>query len=84
MIQRVQSIFLFLVAASMITMLFFPIWNKVDFEKNELVKLTAFNFTHEKEDIATGEISIIAQEQTFYIAIAALLAAAVAIYSIFR
>ena len=84
MIQRIQSIFLFLVAASMVTLLFFPIWNKVDVEKRELVKITALQFTHETENIDTKEITVIAESHTFYIAILAILAAAVAVYSIFR
>ncbi|MDW3212092.1 MAG: DUF4293 domain-containing protein [Reichenbachiella sp.] len=84
MIQRVQSIFLFGVAACMITMLFFPIWNKLDGEKNELVELTALKFSHTKKDIETGEIAIITEGQTFYIAILAILAAGVALYSIFK
>lgn len=82
MIQRVQSIFLFLVAASMIGMLFFPIWNKLDGEKNELVELTAFKFSHTKKDIETGEIATVSEGQTFYIAILAIMAAGLALYSI--
>lgn len=84
MIQRVQSIFLLLVAASMIGMLFFPIWNKVDDEIKEKVELTTFKYTHTKLDVETGEISVKAEGQTFYIAILAVMAALVAIYSITR
>lgn len=84
MIQRVQSIFLFGVAACMIAMLFFPIWNKLDGEKSELVELTAFKFSHTKKDIETGEIAVLTEGQTFYIAILAIIAAGVALYSISR
>ncbi|MEP1781866.1 DUF4293 domain-containing protein [Reichenbachiella sp.] len=84
MIQRVQSIFLLLVAASMIGMLFFPIWNKLDGEKSELVELSAFKFIHTKKDIDTSEIAVISEGQTFYIAALAILAAGIAIYSISR
>ncbi|MEO9805621.1 MAG: DUF4293 domain-containing protein [Reichenbachiella sp.] len=84
MIQRVQSIFLLLVAASMIGMLFFPIWSKLDGEKSELVELSAFKFIHTKKDIDTSEIAVISEGQTFYIAALAILAAGIAIYSISR
>ena len=49
-----------------------------------MVKLSTFKLTHEKEDIDTGEIAIIAENEVYYISIVILLAAAVAIYSIFR
>ncbi|MEO9965150.1 MAG: DUF4293 domain-containing protein [Reichenbachiella sp.] len=84
MIQRVQSIFLVLVAACMIGLMFFPIWNKVDREKNEKVELTAFSFEHTKLDIETKEINVLSEGQTFYIAILALMAAGLALYSISR
>lgn len=84
MIQRVQSVFLFLVAACMIAMLFFPIWNKVDNEKKEKVELTALKFSHTKLDIETEQIQVISEGQTFYIAVLAILAAGVAVYSISR
>lgn len=84
MIQRVQSIFLFGVAACMIGMMSFSIWYKSDSEKNEKVELTAFKYFHLKEDIETGEIAVITEGQTFYIAILAILAAGVALYSIFK
>lgn len=84
MIQRIQSIFLFLVAASMVTLLFFPIWNKVDKEKNEIVTVTALQFIHEKHDVDSKEVTVITQGDTYVVAIVALLAALVALYSIFR
>jgi hypothetical protein len=84
MIQRIQSIFLFLVAASLVTMLFFPLWNKVDNEKNEIVTLSTFSFKHEKKDIDTGELVVISEGQVYYIAGVLLLAVAIALYSIFR
>ncbi|UXP32593.1 DUF4293 domain-containing protein [Reichenbachiella agarivorans] len=82
MIQRIQSVFLFLVAASLITLTFFPLWNKVDPAKSEMVKLTVMELTHTKVDIDTHEEQLIAQTPTFYIALVALIAAGIALYSI--
>lgn len=84
MIQRIQSVFLFFVAASLVTLVFFPLWNKVDVEKSEVITLTALEMTYTKMDIDTGEEQVIATKQTFHIAALALVAAGIALFSIFK
>ena len=95
MIQRIQSIFLLLVAISMGLMLAFPIWQKSSFTQKELVELNAYFLTHtevpeapvtEAEIAVAGEDAeiVIAQEVAWYIAILASLATVLALYSIFR
>ncbi len=84
MLQRIQSVLLFFAALCMLAILFFPVWEKSDVEKNEKVSLSALAMTYEKEDIETKEINILNEEWTGYIAILAILSAAVAFYSIFR
>ncbi|SHJ70653.1 protein of unknown function [Reichenbachiella agariperforans] len=84
MIQRVQSIFLFFVAASLVTLVFLPLWNKVDVEKSETVTVTALTLQHTKMDIDTGEQQVITETPLYYIAGIALLAAGIALYSIFK
>lgn len=84
MIQRIQTIFLFLSAAFMITMVFLPLWQKVDVDTNEKVSLTALELVHEKKDLVSGEVTIIKKVDTYYIAGLAILSALVAIFSIFK
>ena len=84
MIQRVQTIFLFLAAAFMIAMVFVPLWEKTDVEANEKVSLTALELVHEKMDLNTGSITIIKKTDTYYIAGLAILSALFALISIFK
>ncbi|MCV9387162.1 DUF4293 domain-containing protein [Reichenbachiella ulvae] len=84
MIQRIQSVFLLFTAISLVVLVFYPLWNKVDAEKSEVLTLTALEMTHVKVDIDTGEEQVIAQKPTYYIAAVALLAACVALFSIFK
>lgn len=78
MIQRIQSVFLFFVAVSMVLMLFFPLWQKVDPSSSENVVMDSFYLTYEKSE------GIVTTENTFYIAIVAVLIALVALISIFQ
>jgi len=84
MLQRIQSVLLFFAALCMISILFFPMWEKNDVKKNEEVIITAIEQVHNKTDIETGEVNIISTVWTAYIGILCVLAAAVAFYSIFR
>lgn len=86
MIQRVQSIFLFLVGLCMLLVLFFPLWEKVSIEDQQVVTLTAFSLTHYAIDTTTPDTipTALSTRQTYYIAILAVLAALVAFYSIFQ
>jgi hypothetical protein len=45
MIQRIQTIFLFLVAVAMILVIAFPIWQQVNPSQTQLMTLTAWNLT---------------------------------------
>ena len=88
MLQRVQTIFLLLVAISMILMLFFPIWEKEARGQDQGGRITLDAFqqkfvqanTH-GDNNNTGEAE---SKPTFYIAILAILAASVATISIFK
>ncbi len=68
----------------MITILFFPMWQKLDVDKNEAMTLTVMSLKLEKTDIETGEVAVISEKNTIYIAVLCILGAAIAMYSIFR
>ena len=84
MIQRIQTIFLFLVAACMIVYLFFPLWQKVDGEVYEVVTINAFQLVYESYDPESAERSLISEKSTIAISILAIMAAGVALFSIFQ
>ncbi len=84
MIQRVQSLFLFGVAAVMVAFLFFPIWQKYDPAQSEIVTVDVFKMTYESYSTETGERTLISEKDVFYISILAVLGAIVALYSIFQ
>ncbi|PWJ38475.1 DUF4293 domain-containing protein [Sediminitomix flava] len=75
MIQRIQSVFLFLVAACMFGVLFTDIWVKI--EGDDLAVLNAMSLTHSNDD------TVIATVNTIYLAIVACLASAIAMGSMF-
>lgn len=77
MIQRIQSIFLLLMAVSMLSMLFFPIWVKGD-PQGEMVILNAFNLSVEDHS------GLITQKSVIYISIVALISAGISLFSIFQ
>lgn len=80
MIQRIQSVFLLIMALVMITLLFMPIWVKGDMDTQEMVILNAFEISHEDQ---SGVITkVLATKSTVYIAVLAILSAAVSIFSI--
>lgn len=83
MIQRIQSVFLLLVALIMIAVLFLPMWGKVDMQAQELVELNAFELVYSSFD-ENGEKTVMATKETFWISVLAILAAAVALFSIFQ
>jgi uncharacterized membrane protein YfcA len=68
----------------MIATLFFPIWQKVDTTKNEVVTINAFQLTYESFDPETGEKTLISSKSTIVVSILALIAAAIAAFSIFQ
>ncbi|WP_200975717.1 DUF4293 domain-containing protein [Echinicola sp. 20G] len=78
MIQRVQTIFLFLVAVAMLLVTYFPIWSQVNTGQTETMTLTAWYMTH--LDVAND--TVIEETGTFYIGALAILAALIALYSL--
>lgn len=75
MIQRIQSIFLAIIAIAMGVMAFTPIWDKTG--QSESVTLDAMSLTHLKNG------QVLSSENTMYILAAALVVAAVALVSLF-
>ncbi|WP_128547437.1 DUF4293 domain-containing protein [Larkinella soli] len=77
MIQRVQTIFLFLIAVCMGVVLGFPIWSKTGAGAAETAELTAFRLTHTK-----GVTSFITP--AYYIGILAVVVAGLSLFIIFK
>lgn len=86
MIQRVQTIFLFLVAVCMIAMAFSTIWEKADIEKQEKATLTALYLIHYTIDTEAEnpEQTVLHEEPVYMIAAVAIISALVALFSIFK
>jgi hypothetical protein len=78
MIQRIQSVFLLLLALAMLSVLALPLWHKVDGLTNQELTLTAFGFTAKGMNLpaSTGPVWIIG--------LLAGASAAVAIFEIFQ
>ncbi|MEQ9402024.1 MAG: DUF4293 domain-containing protein [Cyclobacteriaceae bacterium] len=83
MIQRAQSIFMFIAAAAMVAMTFFPLWEKADIETSRLVTLNAFEVRFEQQN-AGEEMELLGTQNVMLISIGAFLAAAVMLFSIFK
>src|SRR5688572_24831345 len=77
MIQRIQTVFLFLIVCCMLALLFITIWSKTDPATGDSLILNAFSLT------GTGTIAD-ASKNTIAIAILAIAAGAVALYEIFQ
>ncbi|WP_375585462.1 DUF4293 domain-containing protein [Cyclobacterium xiamenense] len=80
MIQRIQSLFLFLVAASMITVTFTPIWLQVGPEQNQRMEMSAWK----TRILELPQETFVSESNNLYIGILALLAAGLAIYSLLQ
>lgn len=78
MIQRIQSVFLLLLALAMLSLLALPLWHKVDGLTHQELTLTAFNFRAVNMPQPTTSAPV------WIIAVLALASAAVAIYEIFQ
>jgi glucan phosphoethanolaminetransferase (alkaline phosphatase superfamily) len=78
MIQRIQSVFLLLLALSMLSLLALPLWHKVDALTHQELTLTAFNFR------AANMPQPPTNAPVWIIAVLALASAAVAVYEIFQ
>ncbi len=77
MFSRIQTVFLLLVAVAMFSLLFLPIFTKKDSNNEVKANLNAFALTYKKE----GKTETI---PTFYIAITAIGACGLALYSVLR
>ncbi len=80
MIQRIQTVFLFLVAVSMVLVLIFPIWQQVNPSQTQMATLTAWSLS--TIDVESGEV--IESELKIFIAILASISMALALFSIFQ
>ena len=81
MIQRIQTIFLFLVAVAMLLVTYFTIWEQVNPDQTEKLKLTAWHLT--SYAIEDGqEASTINRKAVPYIGVMAIAAAVLALYSL--
>ncbi|MDN3668684.1 DUF4293 domain-containing protein [Echinicola jeungdonensis] len=78
MIQRVQTIFLFLVAVAMILATYFPIWSQITEDQSQTITLTAWSLT--QVDMESGET--ITQNNTFYLGSLSIVAALIALFSL--
>ncbi|MBD1398958.1 DUF4293 domain-containing protein [Pontibacter sp. JH31] len=86
MIQRIQTVFLALIVIAMVSLLFLPLWSKVDAVSGEEVVLTAWDLTFQTLN-AQGEATQAGTQtgtSTIAIAILAILAAGIALYEIFQ
>ncbi|WP_019946372.1 DUF4293 domain-containing protein [Hymenobacter aerophilus] len=81
MIQRIQSVFLLLLALSMLSVLLVPIWSKTDPASQGTALLTAFTLSF--TNAAPGGTALGATS-TWPIAALAVASAAVALFSIFQ
>ncbi|WP_044003788.1 DUF4293 family protein [Hymenobacter swuensis] len=78
MIQRIQSVFLLLLALAMLSVLFLPIWSKFDPSSKQTVVLTATQLAFEQPAAGTAPVA------TWPIAVLAVASAAVAVLEIFQ
>jgi magnesium-transporting ATPase (P-type) len=81
MIERIQTVFLFLVVILMTTFIFLPIWQKENPKTKEKVVLNAFSMHYEKIDNNQKSQKT---TTTIYLGILAFASAGLALYSIFQ
>ena len=79
MIQRIQSIFLALVAVCMVMVVAFPIWDKTDAQNMQNMRLNAFSITHTQGNKVVEATS----STTVYIAVLAIIVLGVSLLSLF-
>jgi integral membrane sensor domain MASE1 len=86
MIQRIQSVFLFLLAVAVISMLFLPLWSKSDVATGETVVLTAFNINSYVLNTQgePGVAGSIPSKSSMAIGLLAIAAAVIAVFEIFK
>jgi hypothetical protein len=79
MIQRIQSVFLLLLALAMLSVVFLPIWSKLDPLSGQELVLTATKLTY-----AHADAGMSVPKPTYIIAVLAVASAAVALFEIFQ
>ncbi|PJJ48400.1 DUF4293 domain-containing protein [Hymenobacter chitinivorans] len=79
MIQRIQSVFLLLLALAMVSVVFVPIWSKLDPASGQELVLTATKLTY-----AHADAGMSVPTNTYAIAALALTSAAIAVFEIFQ
>ncbi|TXK52906.1 DUF4293 family protein [Pontibacter qinzhouensis] len=86
MIQRIQSVFLFLLVLAMVSLLFVDIWSKTDSTSGQTVVLTAFSIdTHFLNEQGEATNTGATQSQgAIAIGLLAIVAAVIALYEIFQ
>lgn len=85
MLQRIQSVLLALTALVMVSIVFLPLWQKIDREKSEIATITALELTHIRyADDRTTVDEVLVEKNLTYVALLALLAVGVASFSIFQ
>lgn len=80
MIQRIQTVFLFLLIVAMVLVMLFPIWQQVDPGQVQLMTLTAWSLT--TVDVTNQEV-IASESKVMVIGILALVSIGLAAFSIF-
>ena len=84
MIQRIQSVFLFLLAAAVISMLFLPLWSKTNAATGETIILTAWEVKSEILNADAASAGSTTSKSAFAIGLLAIAAAVVALVEIFQ
>ncbi|MFT2010389.1 DUF4293 domain-containing protein [Pontibacter sp. 13R65] len=86
MIQRIQSVFLFLLVLAMVSMFFIDIWSKTDTTSGQTVVLSAFSLdTHFLNDQGeTTNTGATPSQGSIAIGLLAIIAAVIALYEIFQ
>ncbi|MCU0450922.1 MAG: DUF4293 domain-containing protein [Bernardetiaceae bacterium] len=77
MIQRIQTVFLFLVMVALVLMLFFPLWQKQQAATQQMAEFTVLSLTHQK----AGQTVV--AKNTIYLAIMAGVGMVLAAMSLF-
>lgn len=82
MLQRVQTIFMFIAATSMIAMAFLPLWEKADPKASRLLTMNAYEIKLEQQN-TKGEMKLLDKKRITPISIGVFVAAVIMLSSIF-
>lgn len=86
MIQRIQTIFLLLVALCMGLTFGFPIWEKISLAENQAVQVDAYQLTHYRFEGTDAAVvaELIYSNSLWYITVLAGLSVVIALFAIFQ